>query len=243
MKHTKPNRPGIRQSRIREYQIIKTDFIESCRTKRNAAWCERWSIGVSLLAALAIILFFTAATATEKPEQPESSSVVSSEPTATPTIAPTPTPTIAPTEVIVDLNRNIMALPTGSTGAFKAIEKITSITDSNSAQYKMKQFYRTDNLGFIRFNNYYVVAVGQYYSNRIGECFRVTFEERTITCMVGDVKRIGDTVDGMYCKENGSIIEFIINPEVMSADVMFGGDLSCLGMGGKVISIEKEELE
>lgn len=234
MKHTKPNRPGIRQSRIREYQIIKTDFIESCRTKRNAAWCERWSIGVSLLAALAIILFFTAATAKEKPEQPESSSAVSSEPTPTSTAAPTPTPTITPTEVVVDLNRNIMALPTGSTGAFKAWESVDSITRKDSAQYALKQFYRFDSDGCARIGEYYAIAMGTFYAERIGETLIVEMESRTIKIIIGDVKDDKDTVDRMYCRTNGSILEFIIKDGSINSE-----ELNRL-MAGKVLSIRKE---
>lgn len=170
-----------------------------------------------------------------KPVIPESSEAISIEVSIS--------PTVTATVQTVDITPSFLKLPAGSTGGFKAIESIDSIRDKNSKQYAMKPFYRTDSLGFMRFNNYYVIAIGQFYSNRIGECFRVVFEERTILCIVGDVKRIEDTVDGMYCRENGSIIEFIINPDVMSADIQFGGNISTLGMGGKLVSIEAEIME
>jgi hypothetical protein len=207
-----------------------------------------WPSLIGLTLCLAIILVFSVYYGLDRrtPDSSSRSSIsesITPEPTATPTAEPTLTPVITPTAVTVDLNRNLMALPTGSDGSFKAWESIDSINDDTSLQYAMKPFYRTDSLGFVRFNNYYVVAVGQFYSNRIGECFRVVFEERTICVMVGDVKEWKDTMDGMYCLDNGSIIEFIINPEVMSENVQLQGDLSCLGMGGKVISIEREEME
>lgn len=196
-----------------------------------------------ILALIAIIAIYGYAKLDYENRKPTSSTSISETISITPTTMPTQEPTITPTTVTIDLTANYLALPKGSTGAFKSYEKITSITNMDSMQYKLKQFYRTDELGFCRFNDYYVVAIGQFYSQRIGECFRVAFEERSICVMVGDIKRIEDTVDGMYCKENGSIIEFIINPEVMSDHILNIGDVSSLGMQGKVVSIEREVIK
>jgi 3D (Asp-Asp-Asp) domain-containing protein len=107
---------GEKPSIIREYQIIKTDFIESCKVKRFKRFNrlrrffrnEKWSIISALFVVLLIITFFSAFPK-EKHVQPESSSIVSTEPTQIPTEQPTslaeplttPTPIITPTSITI----------------------------------------------------------------------------------------------------------------------------------------------
>jgi len=176
---------------------------------------------------------------------PDSSSAASipATPTIEPTAMPTEQPTITPTTVTIDLTPNYLELPKGSTGEFKSIENASSITDQDSKQWHFKQLWRTDNLGFKRFGNYYIVAMGTFYAQYIGQIFLITFEEREILCMIGDVKRDSDCINQMYDKRDKSIVEFVVDETVMSDSIQSLGNLSTLGMGGKLISIEREELE
>jgi hypothetical protein len=115
-------------------------------------------------------------------------------------------------------------------GGFKAIESVSNITRKSSAQWKLAQLYWIDSDGFCRFNDYYVVAMGTKYAQRIGQTFEIQFTGRTIFAILGDSKRDTDVVDGV-CKENGSIVEFVV-------DTMDGDRLQQL-MSGEVISIKE----
>lgn len=126
-----------------------------------------------------------------------------------------------------------LPLPKDSTGSFKAFERVSSITSESSKQWHLKQIYWIDLDGFARIGEYYVVAIGQFYSNTIGETFIVKLESRTIKIIIGDVKADEDCIDRMYCKINGSIIEFIVS------DKMTHEKLQIL-MSGKILSIVKE---
>jgi hypothetical protein len=115
-------------------------------------------------------------------------------------------------------------------GGFKAIESVSNITRKSSAQWKLAQLYWIDSDGFCRFNDYYVVAMGTKYGQRIGQTFEIQFTGRTIFAILGDSKRDSDVVNGV-CKENGSIVEFVV-------DTMDGNRLQQL-MPGEVVSIKE----
>jgi len=134
-----------------------------------------------------------------------------------------------------------LPLPNASDGSFKSWENWEKITNQNSKQYHLQQLAYTDNLGFRRFNGYYLISLGQFYSNKIGQRFQIQFGEgRIIDVMIGDVKADKDCVDRMYCKGDGSIVEFIVDVGVMDKTVLAGGNLSILNMQGRVLSIEEE---
>lgn len=196
---------------------------------------EKWSILFAFLAVFGIILFFAAALSPENPVQPESSSIVLIEPTQMPTATPTIAPTVTPTTVVIDLSRNLMALPAGSDGSFKAWESVDNITREDSAQYTLKQFYWFDEYGCARLGEYYSVAMGTYYADYIGETLIVELESRTIKVIIGDVKWVG-CIDRMYSTD-GSILEFIIKDGAINSE-----ELNRL-MVGKVLSIRKEYSE
>lgn len=160
---------------------------------------------------------------------PEITNTAVQEPTDTPTAEITSTPTI-----------ESLPLPTGSGGEFKSHMDFNKIDDKKSKQYALQQLSYTDPLGLRKFKQYYLVALGQFYSNNITDTFSITFENGvTIEAMVGEVKRNSDTIDGMYCRKNGSIVEFIVDDTVLDKAVHDGGTVSSLGFEGKVISIIK----
>lgn len=164
--------------------------------------------------------------------------------TPVPTFEPTktPTPEITPTSVVISLIPKYLKLPTGSTGEFKSIERMSQITKRDSKQWYLQQIATTDELGFRRLGPYYLVAMANYYAgNEIGRTFEIQFEGNIIKLMIGDVKRNSDTITEMYCKENGSIVEFIVDEKIMSPDILHKGDVSSLGMQGKVMAIIREE--
>jgi hypothetical protein len=144
-----------------------------------------------------------------------------------------PTVTIKPLPTITKEN-NTMELPNEVKGTFKAYMDYRTITDNTSKQSMLQGIAMTDSDGFRRFSGCYLVAMGSHYAKRIGERFFVQFENKTVEVMIGDFKDDKHTIDGMYCKANGSIVEFIIDSKVMTHEKLQEY------FKGNILSIRKE---
>lgn len=99
---------------------------------------------------------------------------------------------------------------------------------------KMQNLSYTDEIGCRRYNNDYCVALGSFYSERIGDRFEITLENGNVfTIITGDMKADCDTdITNMYTPcvnyENeycANIIEFIIDEEIISDEVCNYGSL------------------
>lgn len=99
---------------------------------------------------------------------------------------------------------------------------------------KMQNLSYTDEIGCRRYNNDYCVALGSFYSERIGDRFEITLENGNVfTIITGDMKADCDTdITNMYTPcvnyENeycANIIEFIIDEEIISDEVYNYGSL------------------
>lgn len=138
-----------------------------------------------------------------------------------------------------------------STGSFKSYMSYTSITDETSDQYKMQNnnMSYTDNIGLRRYmktegikneNDFYMVAVGNYYAqNKCGGKFHVILDsEIEFDIIVGDIKNNKDTdEENKICMHNGSIIEFIVDIDMLSEKSRIDGDIR--EMDGNILSIEE----
>ena len=77
---------------------------------------------------------------------------------------------------------------------FKAYMDYRCITNTKSPQYKLQKYAWTDEYGLRRFDVYYLVALGSYYSSTVGDCFKITLDTgESFECMVGDCKADCDT--------------------------------------------------
>lgn len=125
-------------------------------------------------------------------------------------------------------------------GTFKAWEDKNSITDDTSAQYKLLQTSSVDGQGFMRLGESYLVAMGTYYGQYIGQNLTITLSTGVaFDVVIGDVKDDKNTIDGMVCRENSSIVEFIIDKSVMKYSDYSQGNLSHMGFEGYIISIAR----
>lgn len=103
--------------------------------------------------------------------------------------------------------------------------------------YRLQQVSRTDENGLRRFNDDYIVAMGAFYSTRIGDRFEVTLDSgNTFTVILGDGKHPNDCDEnnmyapcynyaGEFC---ANILEFIIDKDVMAKDVYSYGSIDCI---------------
>lgn len=143
------------------------------------------------------------------------------------------------------------AIPTCDT-SFKAYMDYRCITDDTTKQWEIQQNAWTDNDGFRRIGNDYIVAMGTYYAEECGERFRITFESGSeITVTVGDIKQDIHTdylnqytpvydENGIFF--SGNVLEFIVDTDVLSEMSQVLGTVGHHDyLNGNIKSIERIE--
>ena len=141
------------------------------------------------------------------------------------------------------------ALPNYDT-YFKTYMSYKAITNTRSAQYKLQQQAWTDENGLRRIGDDYIIAVGTFYSNTIGDRFEVTLANGfTFTATVGDVKADYHTdSQHMYTpvyNERGrmisaNVLEFVVDTSCLPKKVRQLGTVSGIkDFEGNIQSIEK----
>ena len=137
-------------------------------------------------------------------------------------------------------------IPSGDT-AFKSYMSYRAITNTRSAQYQLQQKCWTDDEGLRRLNDDYVIALGTYYAEYIGERFKITLDTgESFTAVIGDFKadRHTDSKHQYYDSGNGrkNIVEFVVDTRELNRKARRMGDISYIsGFEGNIKSIEKEE--
>ncbi len=137
---------------------------------------------------------------------------------------------------LVDLD-----LPTEATGKFKTYMDYRKITNKNSKQWELQEQAWTEGRGFRKIGEHFLVAVGTYYSKEVGKELLITLEDgMELKAIVGDIKQdrhIDPT--NRYVPINGNIVEFIVDVEKLDPEVVRRGDVSWLGLNGKIKSIQE----
>lgn len=134
-----------------------------------------------------------------------------------------------------------LPLPEGVKGEFKSCMDWKKITDKTSKQWELQQKAYTDEEGFRRVGKYYLVAIGMGYTNTIGDTFTIKIGGETKCYMIGDVKYEGTDPTHRYHLTDGSIVEFIVDDEVMDPVAIKNGDMSVFGFKGAVEEIRQRE--
>jgi hypothetical protein len=137
------------------------------------------------------------------------------------------------------------AIPSGNT-SFKSYMDYRAITNKNSAQWDLQTKCWTDKDGLRRKGDYYVVALGSYYADHIGDRFIVTLDTGVeIPVIVGDFKadKHTDATNRYTLTEDGrkNILEFVVDTQSLPEMARKMGDISYVGgFKGNVRSIERE---
>lgn len=141
----------------------------------------------------------------------------------------------------------IFSVPEDISTDFKSYMDYRCITNTNSSQYKLQKYAWTDENGLRRYDDYYLVALGSYYSSTVGDCFKITLDTgETFDVMVGDCKADCDT-DSTHMYHpmrdgSGNVIEFIVDTKELPKEVRRMGTVSAIDIfEGNVESIEKIE--
>lgn len=135
------------------------------------------------------------------------------------------------------------AVPLGDT-TFKSYMSWKAITNTDSEQYKLQKSCWTDKKGLRRHGQDYVIAMGSYYADYIGERFTITLDTgKSFTAVIGDFKdnRHTDETNKYTPMENGkkNVIEFVVDTSELDETARKMGDISYAGFKGNVESIER----
>ena len=227
----------LKKPRVREILLTEKDIkrIER-KEKRKANRINNCIILIMISSSLLIVIF-----ATEKgvEQQPVAEHIkepyYSIETVKTqirrplkelPTIIPTVEPTVALPDKI-------------DKKTYMDYRKITRI---GSRQLELQQRAWTDSQGFRKIDDYYMVAMGTFYGEVIGDKYIITLPNgKEIKAILGDIKADKHTDENnQYHLLDGSIVEFIIDKEAIDEKVKRTGDCShIIGFGIK--SIRREE--
>lgn len=111
----------------------------------------------------------------------------------------------------------------------KTYMSFRTITDSTSKQYILQQKAYTDEFGFRKIGNRYLVAIGTAFNASVGQYFDAELENGTIIeCIVGDIKADKDTDKSNVFTTQGCCLEFIVNTKILEPLVKKMGDCSYL---------------
>jgi hypothetical protein len=133
---------------------------------------------------------------------------------------------------------------------FKAYMDYRTITDKAAPQWRYRELAYTDDYGFRRIVNDYVVALGTYYSEAVGERFLVTLESgKSFTVITGDIKDPAHTdPKNMYTPvyynggkvKSGCVIEFLVDTKKLDKTAVALGTVSYYDtFEGNIKKIEK----
>ena len=123
---------------------------------------------------------------------------------------------------------------------FKSFTYYTSLNRS-STQWRLQEKAYTDSNGLRKIENYYLAAVGTYYSSTIGDLFRFTTDcGNTFDIIVCDVKSNAHTDSrNMYTRGNCCMVEFYV-AKTLCKTARVRGSIGVLGgFEGSIVKVEK----
>ncbi|MCL2285895.1 MAG: hypothetical protein FWC32_05950 [Firmicutes bacterium] len=125
---------------------------------------------------------------------------------------------------------------------FKSWMDWRSITYRNSRQWRMQQIAYTCDTGFRRVDGLYMIALGTYFLyHGVGDVFDIILSgDITFRAVVGDIKddRHTDSTNRFHLSD-GSVVEFIVDRQVMCRDVLSRGSMYFAGFPGEVVSMKR----
>lgn len=135
--------------------------------------------------------------------------------------------------------------PSPSSNSFKSYESGSCITNSTSIpQGRLKRSWRLDyNTGVYMVGDRYCVAVGSYYTTKIGTKIDLVLSKNgkthVLKCILADCKADKDTVNNHRIHSDGSVTEFVVNTSYLPRQARRMGDVSYASsaFAGKIVKI------
>lgn len=111
--------------------------------------------------------------------------------------------------------------------SFKSYMDYRTITDTTSKQYELQKQADTDKYGMRMIDDKYCVAVGSYYTTSVGQVIDIIMQNGSIIhCIVADLKQDIHTDATNRQNPNGSIVEFLVDTDVLHRRIQRVGDIS-----------------
>lgn len=142
-------------------------------------------------------------------------------------------------ETTVPIDYNNYGVP--SNNSIKSYMDYRCITSRNSRQYQLQvSAAYTGNYGIRMVNGRYCVAVGSYYTTTIGQYIDIELENgNVIQGILADCKDDDHTDSTNRINPNGSVVEFVVDIEVLDDNAKILGDISCVnGWDSKIVNIK-----
>lgn len=134
----------------------------------------------------------------------------------------------------------------GSNCQFKSYMSAGCITNTSSAQYKLKSSYTGTKNGVWQVGDRYCVALGTYFGSTVGTKYDIVLKKddgtkQVLKCILADVKANCDTDSThRYHRSDGSVCEFVVNTSSLPRTVSQAGSLNVLDeFNGRVVEIRK----
>ena len=115
-----------------------------------------------------------------------------------------------------------------------------AITSTGSKQYKLQKIAYTGNYGIRMVNGRYCVALGSYYTTRIGQYVDIELANGNIIHgILADCKADKDTINNNTMHPDGSVVEFVVDTKSLDSTARKMGDCSYIsGWNSKVVNIK-----
>ena len=137
--------------------------------------------------------------------------------------------------------------------SFKTYMDYRCITDKTSAQYMLQMEAYTDDMGLRKYEDHYIVAMGTYYSDNVGDTFKITLDnDISFNVIIGDIKADCHTDSkNMYSPvydQNGNfvsanVIEFIVDTKKLDRSVKRLGTIEAYDdFKGNIVKIERTDV-
>lgn len=111
--------------------------------------------------------------------------------------------------------------------SFKSYMDYRCIRNKCSKQYKLQKKCKTAKNGIRVYKGCYVIAVGTYYTNKVGTKVDLVMKnKKVVRCIVGDIKANCDTDYLHRQTSDGSVVEFIVDTKKLSRKTKLMGDAS-----------------
>ena len=132
-----------------------------------------------------------------------------------------------------------------SSNSFKSYEDADCITDSTKlAQGRLKKKYHLEKSGVWMVGNRYCIAVGSYYTKKIGVKIDLVLShngrKHTLKCITADSKSDKDTISNHRVHKDGSIVEFVVKSSALNKKARYTwGNISYAGkqFRGRIVEI------
>ena len=111
---------------------------------------------------------------------------------------------------------------------FKCYERYQMLRGGK--QKELQDMAYTDDLGFRKIDDKYMVAIGTHFNTEVGQVIDLELEDdRAILCIVGDIKADVDTDENnIFTIYNGCCSEFIVDDEAFPEEVKVTGNVSTI---------------